>query len=113
MPKPLKPSQIKKKKKIVPVSSTKPLTKPKVDAPPTKPPAPAGSAGAVVAAPKAKAKVPSPQLVNDGGKAFKEAQAAKAKADQLKKELAAAKKAAAKPAPKLSLIHISEPTRPY
>ena len=46
--------------------------------------------------PKPKAKVPSPQLVNDGGKAFKEAQAAKAEVDRLKKELAAAKKAASK-----------------
>ena len=45
---------------------------------------------------KPKSKVPSPQLVNDGGKAFKEAQAAKAEADRLKKELAAAKKAAPK-----------------
>ena len=45
---------------------------------------------------KPKSKVPSPQLVNDGGKAFKEAQAAKAEADRLKKELAAAKKAASK-----------------
>ncbi len=60
-----------------------------------KPPKPPGSG------PKPKPKKPtpkpSPHLVNDGGKAFKEAQAADSEVKRLKKELAAAKKAAPKP----------------